>query len=802
MPMQAVASEPGLWRNDQWAPGSPGLMAVIVGVSTYDHLPGGRPDAQSKSGALIGGQLVSSALTAASLFHWLKDRCDIDGCALAEIRLLLSPTDLEPADKRWRGLKPGDYSTATYDACQMAVRRWAVAFGRMNPVARSLSRGLFFFSGHGLNNWQEPILLPSDYLDPSLGEPADDALSVTGLQKLVNQIGAAEAYLFLDACQNPAALQGGLKPTGRDPLPVKDNVFDMAPAFAAKFMACAPARQAYQFATLDPGSPTEPMKGLTFFGQALLEALETGAADVFPHQGDRILFRPGPLNMFLLQRIPALVKAANGPPRSEPQMLPFGGSLSHLDQAVVAARMLTGGAPGIAAPLLPPIAAFAPAPPVGQGPPPLDASLDFSPTAATSSPADAHSAGLPAAQGLSPAVVAASSLRDDQFTPVGPGATIAQMRSGGAAHAVFGHEYASNMWADGWVKLRWADTGEPIADEDVTVTGAQVSADASVFRVDLFVKGNDERGAWLEMAYPPAGYLGPTPGIGLQAFGLLIPSVYGEPMGVRLSLRFDPDDHRLVSLSARSAPRGDDDRGARLLRLAEIGSELLAGEVTAQLDTLQQIMVEKRQSPLEAMMAASLLLGAGRLGPLHDWTRNLSNWFGNVSDGAVLWAEHLRRLYEPTASEEPADATEAVSRQAQQAALGFTAQTARQERAAHLTRIAARGAPVLQPTAVMAESQLADFDRLIQEPGLGPDVILGLTQARRIMAGAAERLWSHTAWTSGLFAVYYGLEFGGDFQALIGGPRRQLLPGGLTVSTSFGLDEERPSSPPTDGGSG
>jgi hypothetical protein len=37
-----------------------------------------------------------------------------------------------------------------------------------------------------------------------------------------------------------------------------------------------------------------------------------------------------------------------------------------------------------------------------------------------------------------------------------------------------------------------------------------------------------------------------------------------------------------------------------------------------------------------------LLARAGQIGKVKDWPRNLMNWFPDIPDGAVLWAEALR----------------------------------------------------------------------------------------------------------------------------------------------------------------
>jgi hypothetical protein len=46
---------------------------------------------------------------------------------------------------------------------------------------------------------------------------------------------------------------------------------------------------------------------------------------------------------------------------------------------------------------------------------------------------------------------------------------------------------------------------------------------------------------------------------------------------------------------------------------------------------------------LAATVAAALLLRANRLDLMHDWTRNVANWFPSIPDGVVFWTEECRR---------------------------------------------------------------------------------------------------------------------------------------------------------------
>jgi hypothetical protein len=41
MSLTRIQESPGLWVGRQWQAGTPGLFAVVIGVSSYDHLDGG-----------------------------------------------------------------------------------------------------------------------------------------------------------------------------------------------------------------------------------------------------------------------------------------------------------------------------------------------------------------------------------------------------------------------------------------------------------------------------------------------------------------------------------------------------------------------------------------------------------------------------------------------------------------------------------------------------------------------------------------------------------------------------------------
>ena len=69
-----------------------------------------------------------------------------------------------------------------------------------------------------------------------------------------------------------------------------------------------------------------------------------------------------------------------------------------------------------------------------------------------------------------------------------------------------------------------------------------------------------------------------------------------------------------------------------------------AGEtVTSDSMSGEQLLRAKRSDPMAAVVGAYTLLRIGDLERLHEWTKNLMNWFDWLPDGAAIRGEHLAR---------------------------------------------------------------------------------------------------------------------------------------------------------------
>ena len=84
-----------------------------------------------------------------------------------------------------------------------------------------------------------------------------------------------------------------------------------------------------------------------------------------------------------------------------------------------------------------------------------------------------------------------------------------------------------------------------------------------------------------------------------------------------------------------------------LLRYWEQGRwQLAANALSSTAVTAESLLYQKTQHPISAAIGAYALLRLGALDRLHDWSKNLMNWFQWLPDGAAIRGEHLARMGE------------------------------------------------------------------------------------------------------------------------------------------------------------
>jgi uncharacterized caspase-like protein len=263
--VKTVAASPGLFVNPEWQEGQPGVFAVLIGVSRYDHLIGGVTPAPETYGL---GQLAVSALTAFRLFRWLTEDFYLEGVPLAKCWLLLCPTAAELQHEprlAENALEP------TFDVVRKTIGFWWQSMRELPPASAAKSHSFFFFSGHGLQIQQDQhVLLPSDYLAPPT-RAWNDAISTANLRAGLASLNVTRQFFFLDACRNGSQkLRSKVLPGARI-LNEDDSAEVNFAVLCPILFATAPGQQAFQ--------QPEPGKGLSLFGTALLDGL-AGKPDI------------------------------------------------------------------------------------------------------------------------------------------------------------------------------------------------------------------------------------------------------------------------------------------------------------------------------------------------------------------------------------------------------------------------------------------------------------------------------------------------------------------------------------------
>lgn len=693
MALEIVSGVPGLWRDPQWAPAMPGVYALIAGVSAYPHLEGGAAPAPETHQL---EQLLSSAATAAALFEWLRTSFRREELPVVWCYLLLSPTAAERAAFDAVGLS--HYATPDYAGLQLAIQCWTGNVPSQPPASRK-SRTLFFFSGHGVQaNWS-PLLLPSDYLNPALGQPhLENCISARELRKWMEENPVAEHLAFIDACRNefsPLAAKGASAHSVFPTTPPGGP----APRSAASLAATSPNAVAYQF----PGRPH------TFFGQAVLEAL-SGLAD----RGDaKVDFRE--LVDYVRPRVNVLLQAAAG---------------TALDQTV---RPTIDGDEELVVTELPTPPAQAPMPPVpaprGSAPP------------VPAPPAPTLPGAAPGAAGLGAAAGRALAARFDEALTVREPIPLEGLRASfGEAVRRFGHEYVSLAWFEGGVGLHSLGDGSALAGGATVVEVARDEASSRV-RVDLL------------LAPHPHGVLLVFEGahsVQRERLALALPTDEQGEVPIRLTLTLarvdrggDPKLQKVEAWLGPAAANPHYDYLWRLTEEAEFGSLTRAAQ-RADAGRLQRAAQDKINGQAAATAGMLLLARAGQLARVGEWTRNLMNWFPQLPDGAVLWAESLR---------------DAVARGERRP---FGVDDPLDEMAAALETLWSRGLPFFADSVELADALLR---HLLRAP---------IAEARR------ERLAELARWLERVFEL---AQPAGHFMALAGQPRPEWLAGvgALTV---------------------
>lgn len=581
MPLTPDPGTPGLWLNPAWQPGTPGTFAVLIGCSAYPYLAGGRTPAPETFSL---GQLRVSALTAYEMFRWLRSHYHISGCPVALCWLLLSPTDAELA------YAPGmaEHLTApTLANCTQALRQWHYRMSTLPQSAAEASRALFFFSGHGLEVHQEQqILLPCDYLAPP-GTHWNDAISTENLKHGLASLYVPQQFFFLDACRNDHQALRSKRVTGTEILS-EDEAFQNNPNLISPLLyATASGQQAFQ--------PPEPQQGISLFGRALLDGLQ-GTPDItLDCQGPLCHVKLYSLQGYMKQRIMALIAAAHA---QVSQPLKLSGLVDDVPLTTLERRAVA---------------------------------------ATRAMPLDVPERGVTEILGTVPTAyeraVHVEHLLGERFSlslPVAPDVREDE------EEGLFGSPHVAALWRQrtrlyALQQRRWLDAAKALVLHRI-----DRDREANSYRAEISIANRDTRGHWLEIVDDSG-----------TAHGCVLPADQYEiaRYALEFNLTLEAQNARCLSrLSAYLSPASPGPLGVaatlwQRYRTADLGEAVH----TYEMSVLELTVREKLDSPLAATVAALVLLRANRLDLLHDWSRNLANWFRDRPDGAVLWAEQVVR---------------------------------------------------------------------------------------------------------------------------------------------------------------
>jgi hypothetical protein len=177
--------------------GNPGLHVFIVGVSRYEHLPGGGGTPTNNGFGMQ--QLNSTALTAFKIYQWLMNHKTQLPLPIATIRLLLSPSPLElNVEPAMAGLA----DPATRTNFTATAHAW-----RDDARASDDNMTWFYFAGHGVQRKKDDaVMLLEDFGAPADG-PLTNAVAIENFfngmappADLTRKIAQKQLY-FIDACR-------------------------------------------------------------------------------------------------------------------------------------------------------------------------------------------------------------------------------------------------------------------------------------------------------------------------------------------------------------------------------------------------------------------------------------------------------------------------------------------------------------------------------------------------------------------------------------------------------------------------
>jgi TCP-1/cpn60 chaperonin family/Caspase domain len=306
MTLEPVKERCGVWRENDYPVKTPGVHALIAGISDYPHLAGGSYPAPNPMGM---GQLVVSATGAAQIFDWLRKAKRLARRPVISCRLLLAPgQSLGPDGTTEQAfvdrITGGHYDDPTFDGLARAIKEWADEFFIIPKHRCSENAAFFVFSGHGLEVMASPSLLARDILNPNSAQGPNNAVAYKRVIEALQTFGLGDGLFLFDACRNEPELAKQLNIVGQEIL--KPAPQSRKPPQCMMWLKATDAgSRAYQ----DPKGP----RRASLFGQAVLEALEGIPPDYRPYDITetpwRLLFQG--LESYIKNRVRVLLAAKN-----------------------------------------------------------------------------------------------------------------------------------------------------------------------------------------------------------------------------------------------------------------------------------------------------------------------------------------------------------------------------------------------------------------------------------------------------------------------------------------------------------
>jgi hypothetical protein len=267
MTLAPVEEKRGVWRDIDYPIGTPGVHALIAGVSDYPYLAGGSRPTLNSMGMR---QLVVSASAAAQIFGWLRQAKRMASRTVITCRLLLAPgpsigPDGITEQAFVNRITGGHYENPTFDGLERAIKEWADEFYVVSRDRSAENAAFFFFSGHGLEILASPSLLARDILNPASAQGSNNAVAYKRVIEALQTFGVGDGLFLFDTCRNGPDLAKQLNIVGQEILRPAPQ-FREPPQCMVWLKATKAGARAYQ----DPKS----QRRASLFGQAVVEALE------------------------------------------------------------------------------------------------------------------------------------------------------------------------------------------------------------------------------------------------------------------------------------------------------------------------------------------------------------------------------------------------------------------------------------------------------------------------------------------------------------------------------------------------